>query len=302
MQTDLNDLFYFAQVVEHQGFAAAGRALGLPRSKLSRRIALLEARLGVRLIQRSTRSFSVTTIGQSYYTHCKAMLVEAQAAQEAIDTTLAEPQGIVRLSCPVALLHSSVGPILSRFLAEHPRVTLHLDATNRRVDVIAEGIDVAIRVRPPPLQDSELVMKVLGQRRWCLTASPALVARCGMPAVPADLRDYPSLDLGPPQAEHAWQLEGLGGETASVPHAPRLVSDDMVALRQAALAGAGAVCLPTMMLKEDVAAGRLLRLLPYWSAKAGIIHAVYPSRRGLRPAVRSLLDCLALRFLELAEE
>lgn len=302
MLTDLNDLFFFAQVVEQQGFAAAGRALGVPRSKLSRRIALLEERLGVRLIQRSTRSFSVTEIGQSYYTHCKAMLVEAEAAQEAIDMTLAQPQGIVRLTCPVALLHASVGAILSRFLADNPRVTLQLEATNRRVDVIAEGVDVAIRVRPPPLQDSELMMKVLGERRWCLAASPALVRQCGMPEVPADLKNFPSLDLGPPQADHVWQLVGRAGETAAVRHAPRLVSDDMIALRQAALAGAGLVSLPTMMVKEEVAAGQLVKLLPYWAAKAGIIHAVFPSRRGLRPAVRKLLDCLTLGFQELTED
>src|SRR5262245_52247792 len=161
---DLNDLYYFAEVVDHGGFAPAGRAIGVPKSKLSRRIALLEDRLGVRLIQRSTRRFAVTEIGQNYYAHCKAMLVEAQSAQEAIDLTRAEPCGTGRMPCPVALLDERAGDMLARFLAQYPRIEMHLEATNRRVDVVSEAVDVAIRVRPPPLSDSDLVMRTFGDR------------------------------------------------------------------------------------------------------------------------------------------
>src|ERR1700719_2324295 len=118
---DLNDLFFYVQVVANGGFAPAGRALGMPKSKLSRRIALLEERLGVRLIQRSTRHFSVTEIGQTYYAHCKAVLVEAEAAQEAIDLTRSEPRGVVRMACPVALLDMRVGDMLAKFLVAHPQ-------------------------------------------------------------------------------------------------------------------------------------------------------------------------------------
>src|SRR5688572_738674 len=119
---DLNDLYYFVQVVDHGGFAPAGRALGVPKSKLSRRIALLEERLGVRLIQRSTRRFTVTELGQTYYTHARAMLVEADAAEEAIRRAHAEPRGVVRMSCPVTLLEASVGPMLADFLQGCPLV------------------------------------------------------------------------------------------------------------------------------------------------------------------------------------
>lgn len=121
---DLNDLYYFVQVVDHGGFAAAGRALGLPKSKLSRRIALLEERLGTRLIQRSTRRFTVTQTGQTYYGHCKAMLVEAEAADEAIALTQAEPRGIVRMTCPVALLDANIADMVAAFLVEYPRVVI----------------------------------------------------------------------------------------------------------------------------------------------------------------------------------
>ncbi|HAT31918.1 MAG TPA: LysR family transcriptional regulator [Janthinobacterium sp.] len=302
MTYDLNELYYYAQVVDHRGFAPAGRALGIPKSKLSRHVARLEERLGVRLLQRSTRSFSVTEIGQNYYNHCKAMLTEAEAAQEAIDMDRAEPRGVVRLSCPVALLHAQVGPILADFMLAHPRVTLQVESSNRRIDVIAESLDLAIRVRPPPLQDSELIIKVLGRRCWCLAASPSLLARLGTPQLPADLLGYPSLDLGPARAEYQWQLEGERGEAAAIRHAPRMISDDMSALRLAACAGAGVVALPAMMMRDELADGRLVRLIPYWTLKHGIVHAVFPSRRWLRPAVRALIDTLEQRFKELADD
>ena len=301
MQRDLNDLFYFAQVVDHRGFAPAARALGLPKSKLSRRVALLEERLGVRLIQRSTRRFSVTDIGQRYYAHCKAMLVEADAAQDAIEMTHSEPCGVVRITCPVALLHARVAEMLAAFLIEHPRVTLHLEETNRRVDVIAEGIDVAIRARMPPLEDSDLIVKVLGKRRWGLVASPSLLHRHPAPKVPADLNTLPTLDQGPPPPEHVWQLEGPEGATAAVRHTPRLVTDDMTTLRCAAVAGVGIASLPTMMVGNELRAGALLPVLPGWAPQCGVIHAVFPSRRGLLPAVRRLIDFLAERFARIDE-
>lgn len=292
---DLNDLYYFVQVVAHQGFAPAGRALGLPKSKLSRRIALLEERLGVRLIQRSTRRFAVTEIGQDYYRHCQAMLVEAHAAQEVIDRVSAEPQGTVRLSCPTALLDYQLGDVLARFMARCPRVQVQLESTNRRVDVIGEGFDIAIRVRFPPLEDTDLVMRVLGDSTQRLVASPALLQAHGLsaPLLPADLSQLPSLDEGPPHREHAWQLHGPGGASAVVHHQPRLITDDRLALRLAALQGVGLVQLPTMMVRQDLAQGLLLDLLPDWRPRPGIVHAVFPSRRGLLPAVRELIDFLA---------
>ncbi|KAB0649001.1 LysR family transcriptional regulator, partial [Burkholderia territorii] len=236
---DLNDLYYFVQVVEHGGFAPAGRALNMPKSKLSRRIALLEARLGMRLIQRSTRRFTVTDVGQTYYAHCRAMLVEADAADEAIALLHEEPRGIVRVSCPVVLLDSLVGAMIAAFMVACPRVEIHLEATNRRVDVVGEGIDVAIRVRPPPLEDSDLALRVLAERGQCLVASPALLREHGVPAVPADLIRLPSLDHGVPQAAHVWRLRGPDGAQAEIHHQPRLVTGGMLALRAAAVAGVG---------------------------------------------------------------
>ncbi|AOK40480.1 LysR family transcriptional regulator [Burkholderia vietnamiensis] len=298
-QRDLNDLYYFVQVVEHGGFAPAGRALNMPKSKLSRRVALLEARLGMRLIQRSTRRFTVTDVGQTYYAHCRAMLVEADAADEAIALLHEEPRGIVRVSCPVALLDSLAGAMIAAFMVACPHVEIHLEATNRRVDVVGEGIDVAIRVRPPPLEDSDLALRVLAERGQCLVASPTLLREHGAPAVPADLTRMPSLDHGLPQAAHVWRLRGPDQAHAEIHHLPRLVTGGMLALRAAAVAGVGVVQLPTMMVRDELARGELVNVLPDWAPRREIVHAVFASRRGLLPGVRALLDFLAARFAEL---
>jgi DNA-binding transcriptional LysR family regulator len=298
---DLNDLYLYAQVVDHGGFAAAGRALGIPKSRLSRRVAVLEKGLGVRLIQRSTRRFAVTDIGRTYYAHCKAMLVEAEAAQDAIDVTRAEPCGTVRLTCPIALLDVQVGDMLAAFMAQNPRVDVLAEATNRRVDVIAEAVDVALRVRPPPLADSDLAMRVLADRGQCLVASPALLATHGTPQAPADLAPLPSLALGAPQQDYVWQLYGPDGAEASLHHRPRLVTGSMPALCAAAKAAVGIVQLPTMMIGADLEKGTLVRLLPAWAPRKEIVHAVFASRRGLLPSVRALLNFLAASFEALPE-
>lgn len=299
---DLNDLYFFVQVVDHGGFAAAARALGLPKSRLSRRIILLEERLGVRLLQRSTRRFSVTEIGQEFYRHCVAMLVEAEAAQEVIERSRAEPQGVIRLSCPPALVCFQVGDMIARFLAEHPRVTVNLESTSRKVDVIAEGFDLAIRVRFPPIEESDLVMRVLAPSTQRLVASPELVAAFSSPVVPADLAKLPSIDFGPQTRERQWCLEGPEGATALVSHEPRLITDDMIQMRLAALRGIGVVQLPTMMIGDDLAAGTLIDVLPEWAPRSGVVHAVFPSRRGLLPAVRSLIDFLAAEFGKVSKD
>lgn len=299
---DLNDLYYFVHVVDQGGFAPAGRALGVPKSKLSRRIANLEQRLDVRLINRSTRRFSVTEIGQNYYRHCKAMLVEAEAAQEAIDMTRAEPSGVVRMTCPVGLLGARVSSMLAKFMTRCPRVDIHLEATNRRVDLVGEGVDLAIRVRPLPLEDSELVMRVLGERRQCLVASPELLKRFTEPKTPADLTALPSLGLGQPHQDFEWNLLGPGAARANVKHQPRFVTRDMIALRCAAIAGVGVVQLPHLMVRDELERQLLVELVPVWSLPPESIHVVFVSHRGLLPSIRALVDFLAEEFVAIDEQ
>lgn len=298
---DLNDFAWFVQVVDHGGFAAAGRALEQPKSKLSRRIAQLEARLGVRLIHRTTRHFTVTEVGQAFYQHCKAMLIEAEAAQEAVATLQSEPRGTVRIVCPVTLLHVHVGPMLARFMVRYPGVNVQLEATNRRVDVVAEGVDVAIRVRPRPFEDSDLVMRVLADRGHRLVASPELVARMGKPLAPAALSEWPGLSPGGGK-QHRWELSGPQGVRAEVWFTPRMVTSDMLALREAAIAGVGIVQLPLLMVREQLASGALVSVLDEWQPRREVIHAVFASRRGLLPSVRALVDYLAEEYQKMEEE
>ncbi|UUS13879.1 LysR substrate-binding domain-containing protein [Stenotrophomonas sp. CD2] len=179
-------------------------------------------------------------------------------------------------------------------------MTVQLDATNRRVDVVGEGVDVAIRVRPPPLEDSDLVVRVLARRVWCTSASPALLQRLGTPQVPAD-GDDADCRSGLAQSAACVGIQWAGEVQASVHHRPRLVSDDMIALRAAAVAGVGLLMLPRMMITDELESGALLPVLPEWVPKHGIVHAVFPSRRGLLPAVRALIDYLAERFEALDE-
>jgi DNA-binding transcriptional LysR family regulator len=296
MVEDLNTLYYFTQVVEHGGFAAAGRALDMPKSKLSRRIAELEERLGVRLLHRTSRQCSLTEIGQAYYQRCLAMRIEAESAAELIERNRSEPQGLVRISCPTALLNSWVGPMLSRYMLKYPLVELFIESTNRRVDLIHEGFDIALRVRFPPLENTDMVMKVLANSTQCLVGSPAFVERLSTPASPADLSGLPSLHWGAAQREYQWELLGADGASAVIRHSPRMVTDDLLALRHAVLEGIGVAHLPTVVVREDIAAGRLVELVPGWAPKCGIVHAIFPSRRGLLPSVRALIDFLGEEF------
>ena len=299
---DLNDFAWFVKVVDHGGFAAAGRALDQPKSKLSRRIAQLEERLGVRLIQRTTRQFTVTEVGQTFYQHCKAMLVEAEAAQEAVAALQAEPRGIVRIACPVTLLHVHVGPMLARFMARYPGINLQLEATNRRVDLVGEGVDVAIRVRPRPFDDSDLVLRVLADRGHCLVAGPQLIERLGCPENPSALSEWPGLSTGTGKQLHKWELNGPEGAKAEIHYSPRFITTDMLALREAAMAGVGVVQLPVLMVKDQLATGALVRVLEGWEPRREVIHAVYPSRRGLLSSVRTLVDFLTEEYARMVEE
>ncbi|KJK03050.1 LysR family transcriptional regulator [Pseudomonas sp. 21] len=293
---DLNTLYYFTQVVEQGGFAAAGRALDIPKSKLSRRIAQLEERLGVRLLHRTSRHCSLTEIGQEYYQRCVAMRIEAEGASEVIERNRAEPRGLVRLACPTTLLNSWVGPMLTRYLLKYPLVELFIESTNRRVDLLHEGFDIALRVRFPPLENTDMVMKVLGNSTQCLVGRPDFLERMAGDSSPMGFGQLPSLHWGGMQREYQWELFNEEGERLLISHKPRMVTDDLLALRNAVIAGVGIAHVPRVAVREDLAAGRLVELLPGWSPKCGIVHAIFPSRRGLLPSVRTLIDFLAEEF------
>ena len=290
---DLNNLYFFAKVVDFGSYTAAAKALGLQTSKLSRRIAALESELGVRLINRTTRRLSLTEAGKTFHRHCLALLDEAQAAKDAMTRLLGSPQGLVRISCPTGLLQGGVADILARFLAKHPRVRIALDATNRRVDVVDEGLDIAMRVRKPPLEDSDLVMRAFGPDEMILVASPELIAAHGKPQTLEDIGRMPTLSMTSAGESSTWRFLDMDGEPAELTHSPRLRTDDLFTLRRAALLGIGAVLVPCLIVAKDLERGALIRLLPSLKAHTGLMHATFPSRRGMVPAVRALLDSLS---------
>jgi len=296
MRQDLNDLYFFVQVVRHGGFAPAGRVLGVPKSRLSRRIARLEGELGVRLIQRSSRSFAVTQLGQSYYERCCAMLVEADAAQALVQASREELCGLIRLSCPIGLLHARVADMLTEFGRQHPGVRIQLLAMNRALNVVEDHLDLALRARPLPLDDSDLPVRVLGYAPQRLLASPELLQARGRPDEPGDLAAWPGLGYGPSMDGHAWVLQRADGEQRVQPFEPRLVTSDMLTLCKAALSGMGVVQLPEMLTREYLQQGLLQDVLPAWTPRREVIHAILPSRRGVLPAVRALIEFLAARF------
>lgn len=295
---DLNELFLYAKVVEHGGFAPAGRALNVSKSTLSRRVNQLEARLGIRLIQRSTRQFQVTDIGQAYYRHCVAMTAEAESAQDLIAFNKSVPQGVIRLSCTTPLLNYWVAPMLGQFMAQHPGIELNVKSFNRKVDVISEGYDIALSLCFAPLENSRLIMKVLANSPQVLVANASFLRQHPAPSMTADLSALPTVSWGNPMLHYTWRLVGPDGVTREIRHTPRLISDDIPTLKNAVLAGVGIANLPLAVIKDEIDTGQLMVLLPEWHPIEGVITAVFPSRRGLLPSVRSLIDFLAQAFAE----
>lgn len=301
MTQDLNDLFYFAHVARHGSFTAAARLLGMPKSTISRRVAALEARLEVRLLHRTTRRLTLTDFGRTYLGHCEEMLAAVESANAVVQRVQEEPRGRITVTSPASLSQTLLNQAIPEFLARYPKVTIDLDATNRRVDLVAEAVDVAIRVRAT-LEDSSLVLRRFATSCPVLVASPALLESAGEPQHPADLPELPSLSLRFGEGRQRLVLHRPGHESVTVSLAPRLMTDDMWVLRDAAVAGIGIVTLPGFLCHEQLIGGSLQVLLPQWRLPVGHIHAVYPHRRGLLPVVRHFIEFLAKRLPELADE
>ncbi|HXE51076.1 MAG TPA: LysR family transcriptional regulator [Ramlibacter sp.] len=289
---DLNDMLYFAEVVDRGGFAAAGRALGVPKSKLSRRVAELEAQLGVRLLQRTTRKLSLTETGEVYYRHCVAMREEADAAADAVALVQKEPRGTIRVACPVTLAQSTIGLLVPRFLDRHPQVRIEMQVSNRVVDLVEEGVDVALRVRTTLDDSGSLIVKNLGNSQGLLVASPLQLERQGRPQAVEELQQLSTVAMSPADGKAGWRLLGPGGREFNFQHRPVYTAGDLWTLKYAVLAGSGISVLPDYMCARELQQGQLEQVLAGWAPQVGIIHAVFPSRRGLVPAVRRFLDFL----------
>jgi DNA-binding transcriptional LysR family regulator len=289
---DLNDLGLFAAVVAHGGFSAAARALDTPKSRLSRRVAALEQQLGVRLLERSTRRFRVTEIGQDVYRHARAALSEAEAIDEVVSRLRAEPQGLVRISCPLGL-DRLLGAALPSFLAGNPKLRVQILVGNRRVDLIEEGVDIAVRIREKLDSDVDLQVRIVGPTHAVLVAGAEFVATHGAPKAPEDVARFPTISLTDRPGIDRWVLVNADGQRVEVAHEPRLSVNSFAVIRQAAVENLGIAFLPEYAAREMLADGVLVRILPDWGLPEGILHLVFTSRRGLLPGVRAVIDFAA---------
>lgn len=291
---DLNDLFFFAAVVQHKGFSAAARATGIEKTRLSRRVAELERRVGARLLQRSTRKLALTDAGQQFFARCVAAVEGAQAAYDSIAQLQAEPSGTVRMSCPVVLAQSYVAPILPAFLATYRKVRVLVEATDRTTDLIEERFDLALRARAQLEAEPSLVARSLGTVPRILVASPDFLARHGRPEEPAQLHRFDTMsrasDLVGGLAR--WELHRCDGRSDIVETSPRLATDDFRVQLEAATFGAGLALLPELIASNALGAGALEHVLRDWSAPGQLIQLVYPPPRGMLPSVRSVIDYL----------
>lgn len=298
MLTDLDDFYCFALVVEHGGFSAAERVTDIPKSKLSRRVYSLEENLGVRLIQRSSRHFAVTDIGMDIYRHAQVMMNAAQAAHDLVDHLSIQPRGVVKVSVPVDIAQNQLPKILPAFLKKYPEIRLQLMVSNRRVDVINEGIDIALRVRSKLDDDPSLVLRQFALIQQSLFASQAYLNEFGDIKNPEQLSEHRILSLSEEHLDQQFILHGPDNQQKKVKVSPTVMGTNIHMLAQLASQSCGIALLPESAAEDFVKSGQLLPILPEWKAPHGVFHAVYPSRRGLLPAVRVFIDYLVEHLSE----
>jgi DNA-binding transcriptional LysR family regulator len=293
---DLNDLYFFASVVQYGGFSAAARTIGVDKTRLSRRIAALEKRLGVRLLQRTTRALALTEAGQRFYDRCLATVEGAQAAFDSVAELRREPAGLVRLSSPVLLTQRCLAHALPGYMAKHPKVSVFVEPTDRTVNVIEERFDIVIRAKPVIEDVAGLVAKTLGNSQRVMVVSRSFLDQYGRPETPADLPKFNTAastdDIFDGGAR--WTLTNLDNRTQQIELKPRLVTSDLRVRLQAAVRGIGIALLPEQVVVSPLREGLVERVLQEWSGAKNILHLVYPTPRGMLPSVRSLIDYLLI--------
>ncbi|MFJ4289089.1 LysR substrate-binding domain-containing protein [Cupriavidus sp. NPDC089707] len=287
---NLNDLRFFVAAVANGGFAAAGRALGVPKSTVSKRVAELEQALQARLVYRSSRSFTLTDAGRDFHEHARAALIEAEAAQEAVQRRVAEPSGTVRITASVPTAQLYLAAHLPALASAYPRLHVQLEVSDRMVDLVQEGFDIAVRSHFAPLPDSGLVQRALAVEAIVLVASPDYLAARGVPALPEQLAEHDGLLTG--AAAGTWRLNGPDGAHREVTPRARMTVNESMVLLGAATGGLGIVPLPEQTCRAALAAGQLVRVLPGWSAGSVTTTLLMPARRGQLPGVRATVEFL----------
>jgi DNA-binding transcriptional LysR family regulator len=294
-----DDLMALVAVVDAGGFSAASRRFDIPVSRLSRRVAALEHQLGVTLISRNARKFQVTDVGRRIYEHGLSMRAQAQNAVTIARESQDEPTGHLRVQCPMALGASLVGSLAIEFIRKYPRAAVTLVTTDGRSSAFSDPVDLLIQPSTRTLPDSSLVARKLVDSHYLLVASPALLDAMPRPSVPQDLGACPVIGWTFSTPSSRWLLAHPEQGTAEVVVEPRFSTDNLMLVRDAALAGVGVAQLPEVLCDADLRAGRLQVVLPGWTPPTITIHALFPSRRVLTPGGRTFLEMLAQAFLVL---
>lgn len=291
---DLNDVLAFTHVADSGSFTRAAERLGWPKSSVSHRVARLETCLGARLLERSTRRLRLTDVGARFHEHARRVLQELDLAAATVASFRARPQGRLRVSASVVLGQALLPAMLAEYAAAHPDVELFIDLTNRRVDLLEEGFDLAIRAGELP--DSSLVSRRLGSATARLFAAPAYLRRQGTPVAPDQLAGHVLIDNAAAAAHPGWELTHDDGRTHAVQTRFVLAANDAALLRELATTGTGIVTLPAFVAAPSVAAGRLAPVLHGWAARRVDVHVVFPSHKSLSPALRAFVDLAVLRL------
>jgi DNA-binding transcriptional LysR family regulator len=287
-----DDYYYFYLVVKHGGFSAASEASNITKSKLSRRILDLEAKFNVTLIQRSTRHFKVTPLGQEFFEECVKIIEQADNAQNVLLKQEIELQGLIKISCPPVMMEHQIRPILNQFLKKYPKVRVELALTSRRIDVLHDDIDLAIRTNFSSNEDSSIIVRDVIKTTHCLVISPELLGDREIQHV-TELCEFPTIVLGTDKQHYHWHLHHIQQrEEIDIPLQPRVKSNDLMGAYYAVLDGLGIADLPYLTVERDIASGRLIHLLPEWCSNIGVVQLVYASRKGQRLVMEKLIEDL----------
>lgn len=295
---DLNDLFYFYLTAEHGGFTAAERHSGVTKSMLSRRIAKLEAQLHIRLIQRNSRQFALTSAGKILYQHAIEIMREQQEAWESLSEHVSEPTGLIRIGCPTVLAQYYLAPLLPAFMNRYPSVKVYLDATDRPVQIIEDGFDVVLKVSNEPEENPGLIIKPLVKNKRILVASPEYLLRCDMITCPDEIMRLQTISSPVDSFEHSakWHLVDTEGSAITIRHNPALICKNSQVQLEAAINGIGVALLPSSITANAIKDGRLVQLLDGWSTLEQMVYVLFPTRKHLVPAVRVFIDFLTDNF------
>ena len=297
-----DDYYYFFLVVKHGGFSAASEASNITKSKLSRRILDLESQFNVSLIQRSTRHFKVTALGQEFYEECCKVIAQVECANNVLLKQKSEPQGLIKISCPSVMMRFQIRTLLNQFLKDYPKVQIELELTSRRVDLIHDDMDLAIRTNFQANEDSSLIVRDVIKTMHCLVASPELLQGRKIQHF-SDLHEFPSVVLGIQKSQYYWHLKNREhDEMIDIPLQPRIKSNDLAGVYYAVRDGLGIADLPYITVEEDIKQGQLIHVLPEWCSNLGTVQLVYASRKGQRLVMEKLIDYLVEGLRGLAKD